>query len=89
MQQMFAKRHAMAMVHHDPVQREVNDSMPADGSDHIDSDHNDSDHDEPVDVHNRTRHVEDSEVDDQPFGNEETPFITSSEQDDFYAERLR
>ena len=80
----------MAMVHHDPVQREVNHSMPADGSDHIDSDHNDSDHDESVDVHDRTiaRLVEDSEVDDQPIGTEETPFITSSEQDDFYLELL-
>ena len=79
MQQMFANRYAM--VHHDPVHREVNDSMPADGSDHNDSDHNDSDHDEPVDVYDRTR-----QVDDPPIDNEETPFITSSEQDDVFVE---
>ena len=72
------------MVHHDPVQREVNDSMPADGSDHNDNDHNDSDHDEPVDVYERTRLLED--LDDPPIDTEETPFITSSEQDDFSLE---
>ena len=42
MPQMFANRHALG--HHDPIQREMNDSMPADGSDHNDSDHNNSDH---------------------------------------------
>ena len=78
----------MAMVHHDPVQREVNDSMPTDGSDHNDSDHNDSDHDEPEDVCDTTRLFEHSEVDDQPIGDEETPFTTSSEQEDFSLELL-
>ena len=54
---MFANRHAI-VDHHDPVQREVNDHMPAD-----DSDHHVSDHDEPVDVNDTTRLCEELEAD--------------------------
>ena len=74
------------MVHHDSMHRGMNDSMPADESDHHDSDHNDGDHDELVDVYDTFRLLEDSEVDYYPIDTEETQFITSSRQEDFSLE---
>ena len=64
---MIANRHAI-VDHHDHVQREVNDHMPADESDHDVSDHDvsdydDSDHDEPVNVNDTARLCEELEAD--------------------------
>ena len=65
---MLANRHAIA--HHDPVQREVNDHMPADDSDHDVSDYDESDHDEPVNVNDTTRLCEELEADYQSIDTE-------------------